>query len=84
MGAYGYTPSWGAWSWWMLGISLVSGALVLVASSRVRLDFASRRQAGILGIVGGALSLLAMGGWLIGAVAAIVGGALALTAPEPK
>lgn len=81
MGAYGYTPAWGSWSWWMLGISLVSGALVLVAASRVRLDAASRRQGGVLGIVGGALSLLAMGGWLIGAVAAIVGGALALASP---
>lgn len=81
MAPFGYTPTRGSWTWWMLGISLVSGALVLVAASRLRISDASRRQAGILGIIGGALGLLAMGGWLIGAVAAIVGGALALTTP---
>jgi len=87
MGGYGYAPGWGAWAWWMITISLVSGAVVLVAASRVRLDHRSRRMGGILGIVGGAVSLLAMGGWIIGAVASIIGGALALTserAPEQR
>ncbi|MFA5861998.1 MAG: hypothetical protein WDA16_09930 [Candidatus Thermoplasmatota archaeon] len=37
-----------------------------------------RATAGTLAIVGGVLSLLAMGGWLIGAALAIIGGAIAL------
>ena len=35
-----------------------------------------------MAIIGGALSLLAMGGWILGAVLAILGGALALGAPN--
>lgn len=90
MGAYGWSGMMGgmmgaymsdAWvanmSWWMGGIGLVTGALVLVASGQV---LRGREVAlwGVVAIAAGALSLFAMGGYLLGAIGAIAGGALAL------
>lgn len=64
-------------AWWMGGIGVVTGGIVLYAAYRVRSD-ADPTTAGTLGIVGGALSLLAMGGWIVGAALSILGGALAI------
>lgn len=64
-------------AWWMGGVGLVTGALVLIAAYHVH----HRREAGgwsVVAIVAGTLSLFAMGGYLVGAIAAIVGGALAI------
>lgn len=80
--AYGWAT--GFWPWWMLGVGVVSGALVLYAATRMRTRPDEGTRAGILAIVGGALSLLAMGGFLLGAIAAIVGGALALTSGSAR
>ncbi|MFA5860058.1 MAG: hypothetical protein WDA16_00035 [Candidatus Thermoplasmatota archaeon] len=80
----------GAWNagwttgmvWWMGGISLVTGAFVLLAAYHVRLGRETRLWS-MIGIAAGAVSLLAMGGYIVGAIAAIVGGAFALTG-EPQ
>lgn len=76
------TTNWFAgMAWWMGIIGLVTGGIVLYAAYRVRNDPSDRTLVGPLAIVGGALSLLAMGGWILGAVLAILGGALALGTP---
>lgn len=88
-GMMGYAPS-ATWlagmAWWMIGVSLVTGILVLLAAYNIRNGRDSTLW-GTLAIVAGALSLLAMGGWILGAAASILGGALALAhkpaAPPP-
>lgn len=85
MGGYGPSTRAGA-AWWMSGAGLVTGALVIVAAFQVR----HRRNAtawSVVAIVAGAASLLAMGGFVVGALAAIVGGALGLIEtrePNPR
>lgn len=75
--------SWSAGAaWWMGVLGFVTGGIVLYAAYRLRHDASDRTTAGTLGIVGGALSLLAMGGWIVGAALAILGGALALGGPS--
>lgn len=62
---------------WMAGLGLATGGLVLASAYNVY--HAHRAPTwGVIAIVAGALSLLAMGGFVLGAVAAIAGGALAL------
>lgn len=84
-GMMGGAPGWmsstwaTAMAWWMGAVGVVTGSLVLYAAARVRAHPADS-VAGTLAIVGGALSLLAMGGWVVGAILAIVGGALSLSA----
>lgn len=74
----GYVPSVPlGFAWWTLAWGLATGAAVLVAAVRVR-DARDTTTWGIVAVVAGALSLLAMGGWLLGALASIVGGALAI------
>ncbi len=78
MGASGPGLGFGfGFVFWMVGVGLVSGALVLVAAAQVRAHPEASGTWGVVGIVGGCLSLLAMGGYLIGALAAITGGVLA-------
>lgn len=62
---------------WVLVASVATGAAVLFAAFRVR---AGRDVAtfGVVAIVAGALSLLAMGGFFVGALTAIAGGAVAI------
>lgn len=69
--------------WWMGGVSLVSGGVVLFAASRIYRE-RSVSLWSVLAIVAGALSLFAMGGFVLGAVAAIAGGALALIDDRQK
>ena len=84
MGGYGpMTPGWIAAGWWMALVAALAGGLVLYAAYRLRRTPQDAGLAGTLGIVGGALSLLAMGGWIVGAVLSIVGGALALGSGHP-
>lgn len=66
----------GAWG-------LIMGGLVLVAALRVRARPDEALPWGVIMIVAGSLSLLAMGGFLVGAVAAVAGGALAVAARAP-
>lgn len=79
-----YMPAgWAAMTWWMGGIGLVTGGLVLVSAYHVYRE----REVGlwsVVAIVAGALSLLAMGGWIVGAASAITGGALALANRSQK
>lgn len=74
-------------AWWMTFVSLTTGGIVLYAAYRIRQNPAEVGSSGTLAIVGGVLSLLAMGGWLVGAALAIFGGALAIggrrQAPSP-
>lgn len=73
------TPAPVSWGWWMGIWGFLTGATAIVAAVNVR---ARRNVAtwGTVGIVTGALSLLAMGGFFVGALATITGGALALAA----
>lgn len=64
-------------AWWMAAWGILTGGLVLAAAVHVRSGREAQTWA-IIAIVAGVLSLLAMGGYVVGAVAAIVGGALAL------
>ena len=62
---------------WMVIVGIFAGRIVLLAAFHVH----TKRQTAswsIAAIVVGALSLLIVGGYVIGAVAAIAGGALAL------
>lgn len=70
-------------AWWMGGFGLLSGSLVLFAAYLARTE-GDATTAGTLGIVGGALSILAMGGWMIGALLAIVGGALLIASRNAR
>lgn len=88
-------PLWGGTSWMMGGAApwwnsawlvplgvwgLVTGAVTLLAAMRVERE---PRLAGMAMIAAGALSLPAMGGFMLGALAAILGGAFALSAGPP-
>lgn len=64
-------------AWWMGAWGLLTGGLVLAAAVHVRAARETQTWA-IIAIVAGVLSLFAMGGYVVGAIAAIVGGALAL------
>jgi len=80
--SYASTNWFAGFAWWMAIIGIVTGGIVLFAAYRFRQDPNDRTLVGTLAIIGGALSLLAMGGWILGAVLAILGGALALGAPN--
>lgn len=71
-------------AWWVGLIGLVTGAIVLYAAFRLRQEPNDRTTVGTLAIVGGVLSLLALGGWVLGAALAILGGALALGGPRSQ
>lgn len=84
MDAYGPAGGGPGAVWWMGGVSAVAGALVLMAAFQVR-----RRQHeaawSVVAIVAGAASLFTMGGFVLGALTAIVGGVLGLAAgSEPS
>jgi hypothetical protein len=64
-------------AWWMGIIGFASGSLVITSAYQVYRQQETVRW-GVIAIVAGALSLFAMGGYVIGAIAAIAGGALAL------
>lgn len=66
----------------MAAWALLTGALVLVAAWRLRVEPARAGFWGVVALVAGALSLLGMGGWMIGSVAALVGGGLALASRD--
>lgn len=81
MGGYAsyMTTSWFAgMAWWMTIIGLVMGGLVLYAAYRLRMTPHEKTLVGTIAIVAGLLSFLAMGGWILGGVLALLGGALAL------
>lgn len=65
-------------AWWMATVAVLTGGVILYAAYRLRQGGNGAAFAGTIAIVAGALSLLAMGGWLIGAILAILGGALAI------
>lgn len=62
---------------WVLVARVATGAAVLLAAFRVRAGRDAAASGGIA-IVAGALSLLAMGGFFVGALTAIAGGAVAI------
>lgn len=77
-------PGWFAgMAWWLGLVGLATGATVLFAAYRLWRRPDDAATVGLLGIAGGALSLLAMGGWIVGAVLAILGGAMALAGEKP-
>lgn len=81
----GDEPSvWGLGAaWWMSGVGLVTGGLVLVAAHHVR-HMRNAASWSIVSIVAGSASLLAMGGYVAGALSAIVGGVLGLVGTDDQ
>ncbi len=83
----GYNPGSG-WFWgmglWMGFWGIAAGVVTIVAAVRFRTTPSAAGTWGIVAIVAGAVSLLGMGGYFIGAAAAIAGGALAVTAQGPS
>lgn len=75
-GGFGMT-SGGAYVGMMLGAGIVGGALVLLGAWMLRGNQPSP-AAGVIVLVGAAMSLLAMGGFMIGALLAGAGGIVAL------
>jgi len=68
----------------MIGVfGLVSGAIVLVSSVMLLTGKGQRRTWSVLILVFSVLSLFGLGGFLVGAVLGIVGGALALQWKPP-
>ncbi len=66
-------------------VSLVSGVLVIIGAVMINIHPSQSRTWGIIVLVFSIVSFLGMGGFLIGAVLGIVGGALALSwKPKPK
>ncbi len=66
-------------------VSLVSGILVIIAAVMINIHPSQSSTWGIIILVFSIISFLGMGGFLIGAVLGIVGGALALNwKPKPK
>jgi len=62
---------------------LISGAIVLGSGVMLQVSPARRRAWGVLILVFSVLSLLGTGGFVVGAVLGIVGGAMALTWKPP-
>ena len=67
----------------MGAIGLVSGAIVLVSSVMLLANGGQRRTWGVLILVFSALSLFGMGGFIVGAVLGITGGAMVLRWKPP-
>lgn len=59
-------------------LSIISGVIVLACGLMLNRNLEKRRVFGITIIVFSAISILGMGGFLIGAILGIVGGALVL------
>lgn len=70
--------------WLMAAWSLMTGGVVILGG--VQLRTADQRQAfawGITVLVAGALSFLAMGGFIVGGVASVAAGVMALASASP-
>lgn len=65
-------------------VGILSGTVSLVAAYRIHRDPDDARPWGTAALAAGVLSLLSMGGFLLGAAATISGGALALVATSGK
>jgi hypothetical protein len=82
MGGYGY--NYGMMSAFSL-VGLVAGILVVIGALMLNAHPAEQRAWGIIILVFSIVSLLGMGGFFIGALLGIAGGALALAyRPVPK
>ncbi|MEM3638337.1 MAG: DUF6114 domain-containing protein [Conexivisphaerales archaeon] len=75
---YGYPNVVPAVFYWVSISGLVLGLIVLVAALMVNANPSRSTQWGIIALVASALSLLAMGGFFIGAILGIIGAALAI------
>lgn len=65
-------------------VGILSGSVSLVAAYRIHRDPDDARPWGTAALAAGILSLLSMGGFLLGAAATITGGVLALIATSGK
>lgn len=84
----GSPPAPGPWGWtgmmaFLLLWSVITGVLVLVGAVQVR-SAKSPLAWGVALVVLGALSLPAMGGFFVGAIAAIASGVMAIIAASPE
>jgi hypothetical protein len=68
----------------MVGLfGLISGIIVIVSAAMLQADPNRRRTWGVLTLVFSVLSFLGLGGFIVGAILGIVGGAKALTWKSP-
>lgn len=74
----GWGTRMGGWSGLL---SLLAASLVFTAAFRIRAG-SEERAWGVVAIVAGALSIFAMGGYVVGTLASVVGGVLALNLPR--
>lgn len=85
MGAMGMMGYYGAGTWpswmptWVAVWSVAIGAVLAFAAGRINAA-QSAAAWGVVVIVAGALSFFAMGGFMLGGLAAIIGGSLAVVA----
>ncbi|HLE97065.1 MAG TPA: hypothetical protein VI997_06810 [Candidatus Thermoplasmatota archaeon] len=81
MGGYAPSPGWllgmGAW---MVLWGVATGAVVIAGAVRIRAGGPDTLGWGVAVVVAACLSLFAMGGFLFGAVLAVVGGVVAIAA----
>lgn len=85
MGRLGFGFGYG--SGWMLGLSIVAlvcGILVLVGAVMLNTRPVERFTWGIIVLIFSIVSLMGMGGYFIGAILGIAGGAIALSYRKPS
>ncbi len=77
------------WQWYQSGmpsipsiVGLISGSLIILASIMLGNRIHERRGWGILILVASIVSLLSMGGFIIGSILGIISGALILSRPN--
>jgi hypothetical protein len=75
---YGYPQVIPAVFFWVSIAGIALGAIILVSAWQINTNPSQSTQWGIISLVASALSLLAMGGFFIGAILGIVGSALAI------
>jgi|GEM_PF-656165 hypothetical protein len=75
---YGYANVIPAIFFWVSMTGIVLGVIILISAWQINNNPSQSTQWGIISLVASALSLLAMGGFFIGAILGIVGSALAI------
>ena len=81
-GYYGMMQGFGYGGWWFYGaavVGLVAGIIVLIGAVMIYAHPSSAPTWGLLVLVFSIVSFFGMGGFFVGAILGIVGGALAMT-----
>ncbi len=82
-GYYGMMGGYGGWSYGAAALGSISGIVVLLGAVMICTRPSSTPTWGAVVLIFSILSLLGMGGFFVGAVLGVVGGAVALTWRPP-